>query len=423
MPTTPKDQLYRIVREGLCTGCGLCQSIAGKDVVRVCKVTSEYERPLVVGELNQSTVDQIYAACPGLRVSGVPDTRNDPRAKHDDIWGPWHSIETASASDPETQFIGSTGGVLTALAIYLLESGRVDFILHATASDDDPAFGQAHISFTAKDVQKGAGSRYGPTAPLRDIHSVLDRGQPFAFIGKPCDISALRNLGLQDARVGELVKYWLTPVCGGYAAPPALNAFLDRINIERSDVTALRYRGYGCPGPTRVETDKTTKEVHYLDFWGEDASAWHLPFRCKICPDGIGEAADIAAADTWPGGSPTREGSLTDPGLNAVIARTAQGSELLKAAERDGALSPKDSATPEDLNLWQPHQKRKKQTAGARHKGLRDMGRLAPETDGLRIEALARSLSPEEFEIQHTGTQSRVQNGKATEPDPSLPDS
>ena len=42
-----------------------------------------------------------------------------------------------------------------------------------------------------------------------------------------------------------------------------------------------------------------------------------MPFRCKICPDAIGESADVAALDTWPGGSPKGE----DEGFNAVIAR------------------------------------------------------------------------------------------------------
>ena len=32
----------------------------------------------------------------------------------------------------------------------------------------------------------------------------------------------------------------------------------------------------------------------YNSFWGEE-STWRVPFRCKICPDAIGESVDIAA--------------------------------------------------------------------------------------------------------------------------------
>ena len=46
-----------------------------------------------------------------------------------------------------------------------------------------------------------------------------------------------------------------------------------------------------------------------------------MPFRCKICPDAIGDTADIAALDTWVGGSPKKE----DEGFNAAIVRTEKG--------------------------------------------------------------------------------------------------
>ena len=53
------------------------------------------------------------------------------------------------------------------------------------------------------------------------------------------------------------------------------------------------------------------------DLW-EDEGKWRLQFRCKICADAIGELADIAVCDAWPGGGPTGE----DEGFNGFIART-----------------------------------------------------------------------------------------------------
>ena len=307
---TPSERLYAIAEQGLCIGCGLCQSVAGPDRVKVVKTTTGYERPVVVGELDHSTVDRIYDTCPGTRIDGLPERLIEVDTKIDNVWGPWQRMVRTWASDPDVRFEGSTGGVLTALAQYLLASKEVDFILHAKASTAEPTFGERHLSFTDADVIEAAGSRYGPTAPLIDVGDVLDRDQPFAFIGKPCDIGALRNYARHDDRVDCLVKYWLTPVCGGFMPPPQMNDFLRDAGIEPEDVTTFRYRGRGCPGPTRIETPERTAELHYLDMWSEDSSKWSLPFRCKICPDGIGEAADIAAADSWPGGAPTREGSL-----------------------------------------------------------------------------------------------------------------
>lgn len=416
---SPEDRFYRIVEEGLCIGCGLCQSVAGPDVIKMQKSANGYERPFVVGDLTHETVEDVYDTCPGTRIEGLPAALIEPDTKQDNVWGPWRRMVRSWAADPEIRHEGSTGGVLTALGIYLLESGRVDFILHAKAGVAEPTFGERYLSFSREDVIAGAGSRYGPTAPLTDMQDALDRNQPFAFIGKPCDIAALRNYARHDSRVDELVKYWLTPVCGGFFPPESMTDFFDRIGVKRDDITNFRYRGRGCPGPTRIETkDGTIKTAHYLDVWGEDETQWSLPFRCKICPDGIGEAADIAASDTWPGGSPNRIDSETDLGTNAIIARTVAGQELMEAAERDGALTIEYDVTPDDLSIYQPHQMHKKYAAWARHQGLGDAGHIVPETHRLRIAELATELPDESNRSQREGTRQRVENGKATEPRP-----
>mgnify|MGYP001816406881 FL=1 len=207
-------------------------------------------------------------------------------------------------------------------------------------------------------------------------------------------------------------------VCGGFGPPAFTDDFLERVGIARDELTAFRYRGRGCPGPTRAETADRVEERHYLDFWGDDESMWSLPWRCKICPDGTGELADVAAADTWPGGSPNRDASARDPGTNAVVARTTRGLELLEAAARDGALTIERDIGPDDMSTYQPHQVRKKEAVAARLDGIADMGRIVPRFSGLRLGELAARRSPEEYARQRAGTRDRIGAGKATEPTP-----
>ena len=415
---TPEDRLYAIVEHGLCLGCGLCQSVAGPDNITVTKVKNGAERPVVVGTLDHPTVDRIYDVCPGVRIDGMPAENIDGNTIIDPVWGPVRRMVHGWAGDPTVRHVASTGGVLSALAQFLLTSGRVDFILHAKASTTEPSFGTPHLSFTVDDVMIGAGSRYGPTAVLINVRDVLDRGQPFAFIGKPCDIAALRNYGRHDARVAELVKYYLTPVCGGFMQPAGMDAFMQRNDIDKSAVTAIRYRGYGNPGPTRFEMGESALELHYLDMWGEDESQWHLSMRCKLCPDGIGEAADIAASDTWVGGAPNRVDSETDLGVNGIIARSAAGMELLEAAIAAGAIVTGDEITPDEMTAYQPHQMRKKYAVAGRHAALETSGRVTITATDLRIAELSASLPAEHFAFQHDGTMQRIAAGKADEDRP-----
>ncbi len=420
MTASPQERLYQIVEDGVCIGCGLCEAVAGRRMVRAVKVTSGHIRPVASEALDHEAVDRIYDVCPGTRVDGLPKRLIDENTETDHVWGSYQRIVLAHAGDPEVRFEGSTGGVLTALGIYLLETGRADFIFHTKTSSTDPTFGESTLSFTRGDVWDAAGSRYGPTATLVDINAVLDRGQPFAFIGKPCDIGALRNYARHDERVDKLVKYWLTLVCGGYMPPEEMNDFLKDNGIAAEDLVRFRYRGRGCPGPTTFETRQgDVTNLRYTDFWGEDESGWSLPFRCKICPDGIGESADIAASDTWPGGSPDPKTEDQDMGANAIIARTAAGKELIEAAIKDGALGIEGhDLTPSDMTDIQPHQMKKKYAVWARFQGLEAEGCVHPQTNRLRLKELADEMDDAFNNTQTAGTRKRVQDGKTSEPTP-----
>ena len=95
----------------------------------------------------------------------------------------------------------------------------------------------------------------------------------------------------------------------------------------------------------------------YNSFWGEE-STWRVPFRCKICPDAIGDSSDIAALDTWRGGSPKGE----DEGFNAAIVRTKKGLDLLNEAAKAGYIKIGDELKIEDIDDFQPHQVNKKES-------------------------------------------------------------
>ena len=192
-----------------------------------------------------------------------------------------------------------------------------------------------------------------------------------------------------------------------------MRAFYQRIGINEDDVKSVRYRGNGCPGPTRIETkDGQVFEETYLDFWGTEASMWHLPWRCKICADGTGEGADIAAADTWPGGSPTTEMLTNDPGSNGIIVRTQNGKDLVERAIAADYLVNEGPATIEDLNDWQPHQVNKKMAAESRYEGCRRSGHRGLRVEGMQTEALRKQLDADVDEQQVRGTMERIAIGK-----------
>jgi coenzyme F420 hydrogenase subunit beta len=407
-----KLQIEEIVAGGLCMGCGLCGSLAGPDRIAMTMTPEGRLRPAETDGLDSGTLRRINAVCPGVRVTGADPERLVAGTPTDLMWGPAARLVTGYAGDPDIRHLGSTGGVLTALSCFLLETGRVNFILHVAASRMQPMRSEPRLSFDRASVIEGAGSRYGPVAPLADFNAVLDRGEPFALVAKPCDITAVRNLARLDPRVDRLMRYALTFLCGGASDLTKSEEVLQGLGIGEDQLSLFRYRGFGNPGPTRAETkDGQAFEISYQQMW-EDESKWMIQRRCKICADPIGESADLAASDVWPGGGPTGE----DAGFNGIIARTARGVELFEAAKAAGAIIVEREIGFRDMDFFQPHQVRKRRAIWARFAGMRAAGRPAPSADGLRLTEIARQNSISENLDEARGARRRARAGRLGEP-------
>src|ERR1700679_1808189 len=66
----PPLSLEEIVEGGLCIGCGLCQSAAGADKIRIVLTPEGRERPVARTPLDAAMLKRINAICPGPRAGG-----------------------------------------------------------------------------------------------------------------------------------------------------------------------------------------------------------------------------------------------------------------------------------------------------------------------------------------------------------------
>ena len=406
--------LSEIVQNGLCIGCGLCKSIAGPGEIEIVMTSEGRERPIARRTLSDATLARINAVCPGTRIEGPDPARSSEGAARHTVWGSVERLVIGHASDPAVQFRGSSGGVLTALGQFLLTSGRVKFILHVAASRSHPMRSERRLSFDCASVLEAAGSRYGPVTPLVDFGEILDRGEPFALIAKPCDVTAVRNLARLDPRVDELMRYTLAFFCGGASELTKSEQMLQRFGVSEDELTLFRYRGYGNPGPNRLETrDGRAFELSYRQMW-EDEEKWMIQPRCKICPDAIGQAADIVASDAWLNGGP----GVDDEALNGIWVRTWRGMELLDAAVAAGAITIRRESSFAEFDVLQSHQVRKRRAVWARLKGMETAGKPTPEVIGLELEACARLNTVGENLTEARGAYRRARNGRLGEPHP-----
>ncbi len=346
-------EIKSIVSRGYCTGCGLCEAVGGSENVKMEISASGFLRPNFYREIKREKSEAILKSCPGVGLSHKRGIKN-----YHPIWGPIREIRTGHALDANVRREGSSGGVISAMAIYLIESGKVDFVAQITASKASPFLNEMQFSRSRFEVLSCAGSRYSPSAPLVVLEEMLTSGKRFALIGKPCDIAAIRQYANKDSRVTKTIPYMLSFMCAGIPSVKGSKALLSKLGVHENNLKSFRYRGDGWPGKARaVALDGTVAEMDYAASWGAILNR-HLQFRCKLCPDGTGEFADIVGGDAWFGENGYPEFEERD-GRSLVITRTDIGEEILLEAEKAGVLVLNKSSV-SDVEKMQPYQQARK---------------------------------------------------------------
>lgn len=375
--------LVRVARGQLCTGCGLCAGI-GAGAITLQSEPPGFIRPAQTRSLKPEQEAIIAAACPAVTIDNRPDAPND-----DPLWGPWHFTGTGYATDAALRHRASSGGILSALLVHALATGLVDEVIETAMDSAAPL---ANITVSSRDaagVFAAAGSRYASSSPLARIDQILETPGRFAFVGKPCDISALRALARVDPRVDAKVPLMLAFFCAGVPSGDGARRILAAIGAPEAGVTAFRYRGDGWPGSaTATLADGSTRAMSYHESWGKILSK-EIQFRCKICPDAVGSAADIACADAWYGDDDGYPSFKERDGRSLIMARTPRGNALLNEAITAGVIAV-EALAPREIERMQPSQARRKREIIARLAAVAVAGRPVPRYRGVQLAAAAR---------------------------------
>lgn len=357
-----RSAIERIDRDQLCLGCGLCESICGSNHVKMQLGADGFFHPKVLHRdpEKEAIIERI---CPGINV--VNDL---PFGKSERIWGKIRSLSAGYATDEIVRRKGSSGGVVSAIAIYLLETKQVDAVLQVGGDYHDYQRNTLRVSTNREDVLHCASSRYAPALVFDRILELLDTtDQRFGFVGKPCDVSALKNfLQVYPAYQPRFV-ITVAILCAGMPAFHGTKAIIDKLGAV-PPVAGLVYRGDGWPGYFSF-TDSRQRRYRqsYNDSWGKTLNQ-HLHFRCKLCPEGIGIQADIAVGDAWE----THDGypDFTEKeGQSLIIARTEAGASLLQQAVADRHLILTPVAT-DQIRVMQPYQYNRRTRAFTRRLAL-----------------------------------------------------
>lgn len=369
-----------VARWRMCIGCGACVYACEDQRLHLVDLLDDGLRP-VLEKGDCGSCSACVDVCPGVGISH-PTPRSDIGLINDlsESWGPVLEVWEGHAHDPQLRHDGSSGGLASALALYCIEQGGMKGLVHVGADDTARYRNKSTFSRGRLSILAATGSKYAPASPCDHLQAIEAANGPCVFIGKPCDVQALRKAQAMRPRLDVNVGVAIGIFCAGTPSTQGTIDLLRLHGVDPGQVDALRYRGRGWPGSFAVKlkgSDTWRDLATYAQAWGFLQK--YRPYRCHLCPDGTSEFADISCGDPW-----YREIAPDEPGLSLVVVRTQRGREIVHAAIAAGSVDLMP-VKPQVLQLSQKELQHKRGAIWGRLLTMRVLGVPAPRLKGFSL--------------------------------------
>ena len=328
------DQLKKIMKSDLCNRCGSCVGLSEGKIVFTDR-EGDY-RPKVLQEPDEAHSARMLHACSGKNFD-FPLYRDlffkDSPGFHT-YTGPYYGISIAHANDELVRQTGASGGMISAILIYLLQSGQIDGAVVTGMSKEKPWLTQPFIATTQAEILEAAQSKYIITS----VNEILPEIEAFtgrlAYVGLPGQIQSIRKLQeVSDPSVAN-IKYIFGPFYGNTLHFSSVRSFLRSYKIkDYQNISKLYFRYGEWPGNMRVEmTDGRVVELP--KFHANYLIPFHIMKNSLLCTDLSNEFADISGGDAW---APVYE--ERGKGFSMVLSRTSEGVRILGEMEEEGLIT------------------------------------------------------------------------------------
>jgi coenzyme F420 hydrogenase subunit beta len=328
---TQWHELYHeVVETNLCTGCAACVMACPRDVLDYDH--SETYHPFNV-ELSTASDDCSHGqrgcdictrACPRFRDWEVESDQalfERPR-QAGEVFGIDRGVYLVRAAEPDVLERGQDGGLVSALLIWGLETGRIEGALTSRLSSTRLWDCEPFLATTRDEVLEAAGSRYTYAANPLAMKEAERRGlKRLALVGMSCQASVNGTLAARRvnkyARRIELVIGLLCSKSFEYEGMRQI--ITEEYGIPLADVAKVNIKGkfQVWRRSTGEEVDIPLKKMQDVTREG-----------CKLCPDFAAEHADIST-----GGLGQTEG------WTLTVVRTQRGQDWLEGAAADGVVT------------------------------------------------------------------------------------
>lgn len=306
-----------VLKKGLCTACGAC--------IGICPYLRVRKENVVLLDPCGKTEGRCYELCPRTRLDFEALNRDVYGKGRDDfLLGTHQAVCMAQSPKPGIRKKAQYGGVVTGLLAFALEKKLIDGAILVGYSDSYQLLPEPVLARTREEILLCAGSKYTAAPSLKILNDSLTRCKKLAFVGRACQVEALRKRIKIEPEIGDKISLIIGLFCMWALDYKKLYAHLAKqVDIRKAKKFDIPYNRFV------VHMEKGKRELDFEPIKGLRRST------CDLCYDFTSEFADLSVGSTeW------------KHDWNTLVVRTGRGAALVEKAEKARAL--KKKPLPED---------------------------------------------------------------------------
>lgn len=326
------ENIQDVIRHDLCNRCGSCVGLSGGKIVFSDRTGSYL--PVIREPLDGSTSQLVWEACSGKgfdfpkqRVSVFGDPEGHPFIGH------YKKIYIGNSTDPEIRLNAASGGIISAVLIWLLGKKMINGAVVLGMSENEPWLAQPFIATTKEEILKAAQSKY-IISPVNEILPEIGQFDgTLAYVGLPGQVQSVRLLQQAGHPSVRNIRYIFGPFYGNTLHFSSVISFLHSFGIkDHTQIRKLYFRYGEWPGKMRVEL-KDGRVFELPKFHANYLIPFHILKNSLLCTDLTNEYTDISGGDAW---APVYE--ERGKGFSMVISRSEAGEDILRQMISEGWL-------------------------------------------------------------------------------------
>lgn len=348
----------------------------------------------------------------------VEGTRTHP------VIGNYRSLTAGFVAEGMFRERGSSGGMTTWLLTELLETGRIDAVVHIVPTPDDETLFGYRISTDSADIARGSKSRYYPGELSRVLREIADSGKRYAVTAIPSIAYEIRLLQQTDPRYREAIRFVIGLVCGHQKTANYAKQLAWRAGILPSELTSIDFRSKDPEaGANRYRAEVRglrdgQEVVAHIRQGSIDETDWGLGmFKSNFSDyteDAFNETADAVFGDAW-----LPEYVQESSGTNIAIVRSEELDGIIQEARRAGRLKLDDLSERRILDSQAALVTHSVREVAARFRILRGRSEYAPTPrrpeEMPRISFLRREIQRVRVDLSRTSHEAWIAASEAAD--------